>query len=137
LSELFKQAEKLFMENKRLEDEHIMLEQQVKGLEENKRLLTDMMRKAGHEALKRIEENKKLKDEIRGQKKTIEELSEQNETIQGSLVEKCIEVNRLKEEAAVLVKDKEELQSRVSHVNEILNTVRSALYDRSFDDKWK
>jgi len=31
LSELFKQAEKLFMENKRLEDEHIMLEQQVKG----------------------------------------------------------------------------------------------------------
>ena len=72
-----------------------------------------------------------------GQKKTIEELSEQNESIQGSLVEKCIEVNRLKEEAAVLVKDKEELQSRVSHVNEILNTVRSALYDRSFDDKWK
>ena len=59
----------------------------------------------------------------------IEELSEQNESIQGSLVEKCIEVNRLKEEAAVLVKDKEELQSRVSHVNEILNTVRSALYD--------
>jgi len=68
LSELFKQAEKLFMENKRLEDEHIMLEQQVKGLEENKRLLTDMMRKAGQEALKRIEENKKLKDEIRGSK---------------------------------------------------------------------
>jgi len=56
------------MENKRLEDEHIMLEQQVKGLEENKRLLTDMMRKAGQEALKRIEENKKLKDEIRGSK---------------------------------------------------------------------
>jgi len=27
-----------------------------------------MMRKAGHEALKRIEENKKLKDEIRGSK---------------------------------------------------------------------
>jgi len=38
------------------------------GLEENKRLLTDMMRKAGQEALKRIEENKKLKDEIRGSK---------------------------------------------------------------------
>ncbi|RLM64554.1 uncharacterized protein C2845_PM16G03080 [Panicum miliaceum] len=129
LSELLEQAKKLVMENKRLKDEHIMLEQQVKDLEENKMLLTDTTRKTEQEALKRIEENTKLKDEIRDQKKMIDELSEQNESIQGSLVQKCTEVNRLKEEAVVLMKDKEELQSRVSHANEILNLMRSALCD--------
>lgn len=99
LSELLEQAKKLVMENKRLKDEHIMLERQVKGkdtntilqctlhdglpqliisfsssffflldLEENKMLLTETTRKAEQEALKRIEENTKLKDEIRGSK---------------------------------------------------------------------
>jgi len=48
------------------------------------------------------------------QKKMIEELSEQKESMQGSLVQKCTEVNHLKEEAAVFIKDKEELQSRLS-----------------------
>ncbi|RLN34143.1 uncharacterized protein C2845_PM03G18420 [Panicum miliaceum] len=124
LSELLEQAKKLVIMNKRLKDEHIMLEQQVK---ENKRLLTNTTRKAEKEVLKRIEENTKLKNEIGDQKKMIDELSEQNESIQGSLVQKCREVNRLKEEVAVLIKDKEELQSRVLQADEILDLMRSAL----------
>ncbi|OEL26197.1 hypothetical protein BAE44_0012784 [Dichanthelium oligosanthes] len=127
LSELLDQAKKLIMENKRLRDDHIMLEQQMKDLEENRRLLTDEMRQAEEEALKRIEENTKLKAEIRDQKKMIDELSEKNESTKGSLVQKCTEVNRLKEEAAVLMKDKEELQSRVTRANELLKLMTNAL----------
>ena len=48
------------------------------------------------------------------QKKMIEELSEHKESMQGSLVQNGTEVNHLKEEAAVFIKDKEELQSRLS-----------------------
>jgi uncharacterized coiled-coil protein SlyX len=61
------------------------------------------------------------------QKKMIDELNMQNESTQGSLAQKCAEVNRLKEETAGLMKDKEELQSRVSRANELLQLMTSAL----------
>lgn len=89
-SELLEQAKMLVMANKRPKDEHIMLEQQVKGkatilihswcyhnllsffflldLKGNISILTDKMAKAEQEALKGIEENTKLKDKIRGSK---------------------------------------------------------------------
>lgn len=94
MSELFEQAEKLFIENKHLKNDRIMLEQQLKGkviflecilhdvlpqliisiffffpvfldLEENTYII-DMKRKFEEVALKGREENIKLKDEIRG-----------------------------------------------------------------------
>nr|CAB3486571.1 unnamed protein product [Digitaria exilis] len=129
LSELLEQAKKLVIENKRMKNEHIVLEQQVKDLEENKRLLIDTTRKAEEEAAKTIAENKKLKDEIRDQKKMNDELNERNELTQGSLVQKSREVNRLEEEVAVLMKDKEQLQSRVSRANELLGLMTSTLGD--------
>ncbi|XP_034604281.1 uncharacterized protein [Setaria viridis] len=140
-SELLEQAKKLVVASKHPNDEHIMLEQQVKDLKGNISLLKDMMTKAKQETLKGIEENTKLKDEIRDQKKMIDELSKQNESTQESLAQKyaevnhlkeeaaqkCAEVNRLKEEAEGLKKDKEELQSRVSRANELLQLMTSAL----------
>ncbi|CAL5028551.1 unnamed protein product [Urochloa decumbens] len=124
LSELLEHAKKLVMENKRLKDQCIMMEQQVK---ENRRLLTDTMRKAEQAALKRLEENTKLKDDIRestqlclDQKKMIDELNKEKESTQLSLVQKCTEVNRLQEDAAVLKKEKKDLEERVSRANELL-----------------
>ncbi|CAN6234436.1 unnamed protein product [Urochloa humidicola] len=120
LSELLDHAKKVVIENKRLKDQRIMMEQQVKDLEENRRLLIDTMRKAEQAALKRLEENTKLKDDIRDQKKMIDELSKEKESAQLSLVQKCTEVNRLQEAAAVLKKEKKDLQERVSRANESL-----------------
>ncbi|CAL5035406.1 unnamed protein product [Urochloa decumbens] len=135
LSELLEHAKKLVMENKRLKDEHIMMEQQVKDLEENRRLLTDTMRKAEQAALKRLEENTKLKDDIREstqlcivQKKMIDELSKEKESAQLSLVQKCTEVNCLQEEAAVLKEEKKALQARVSRANELLKIMTTTLH---------
>lgn len=64
---------------------------------------------------------------LAGQKQTIEELSKQNESTLGALVQKCSEVNRHKEEAAQLIKEKEELQARVSRVNDLVKLVSSTL----------
>lgn len=126
-SDILEQARKLVMENKRLKDVQIMLEQQVKDLEEKRRLLTERMKKDEQEALERTEENTKLKDESRGLRQMIDELSKKNESTQEALVQKCSEANRLKEEAAELVKEKEELQARVSRANELLKLMTSAL----------
>ncbi|KXG25900.1 uncharacterized protein LOC8085736 isoform X1 [Sorghum bicolor] len=158
-SELLEQAKKLVMENRRLKDRQIMLEQQVKDLEDSKRLLmkeaeqetfkikeeniklkdenkdledsrrllTERMTEAEQEAFKIVEENIKLKDENKGQKQKIEELSKHNESTLGALVQKCTEANRQKEEAAQLIKEKEELQARVSRVNDLLKLVSSTL----------
>lgn len=60
-----------------------------------------------------------------GQKQTIEELSKQNESTLGALVQKCTEVNRHKDEVAQLIKEKEELQAHVSRVNDIAKLLSS------------
>lgn len=126
-SELLEQAKKLVMENKRLKDVQIMLSQQVKDLEDGRRLLTERMKKAEQETFKIIEENMKLKDETKGQKQMIEELSKQNESTLGALVHKCTLLDRYKEESAQLIREKEELQSRVSRVNDLVKLVSSTL----------
>ncbi|KAF8731348.1 hypothetical protein HU200_016404 [Digitaria exilis] len=92
LSELFEQAEKLFIENKHLKNDRIMLEQQLKD-----------------------------------QKKMTDELRKRNELTQISLVKKCIELSLLEEEATVLMKDKEEMQSRVACAKEHLELMRTIL----------
>lgn len=66
----------------------------------------------------------------------IEELSKQNESTQGALIQKCTEVNRHKEEAAQLIKDKEELQSRVLRVNDLLKLMTSTLCDEKGRASW-
>ena len=53
----------------------------------------------------------------------IDELSKQNM----ALVQKCTEVDCLKEEAAQLIKEREELQSRVARANDLLKQMTSAL----------
>ncbi|CAN6271036.1 unnamed protein product [Urochloa humidicola] len=135
LSELLEHAKKLVMENKRLKDQHIMMERQVKDLEENRRLLTDTMRKAEQAALKRLEENTKLEDDIRestqlclDQKKMIDELNKEKESTQLSLIQKCTEVSRLQEEAAELKKEKKALQARVSRANDLLKIMTTTLH---------
>jgi hypothetical protein len=118
--------------------------------------------KATQETLKGIEENRKLKDEIKGskifcgpfefsfffgqvlihvtsfadQKKSIEELCKQIKSTQGSFDEKCAEVSRLKEEAAGLMKGREDLQSRVARANELLQLMMSALRQGNGGDNW-
>ncbi|KAJ1270241.1 hypothetical protein BS78_06G039000 [Paspalum vaginatum] len=126
-SKLLEQAKKLVMENKRLKDGQTMLKQQVKVLEEDRRLLTERMTRDEQDVLERIEENTKLKDETRGQKQMIDELSKQNMSTQEALVQKCTEVDRLKEEAAQLIKEREELQSRVARANDLLKQMTNAL----------
>ncbi|WVZ84174.1 hypothetical protein U9M48_031231 [Paspalum notatum var. saurae] len=122
-SKLLEQAKKLVMENKRLKEGQTMLKQQLRDLEEERRVLTERMTKNEQDVLERIEENTKLKDETRGQKQMIDELSKQNM----ALVQKCTEVDCLKEEAAQLIKEREELQSRVARANDLLKQMTSAL----------
>jgi hypothetical protein len=57
----------------------------------------------------------------------IEELSKQNESTLGALVHKCTLLDRYKEESAQLIREKEELQSRVSRVNDLVKLVSSTL----------
>lgn len=56
-------------------------------------------------------------------KQMIDELSKENR----ALVQKCTAVDCHEEETAQLIKDKEELQQRVSQANELLKRVTGAL----------
>lgn len=56
-----------------------------------------------------------------------DELRKRNELTQISLVKKCIELSLLEEEATVLMKDKEEMQSRVACAKEHLELMRTIL----------